>query len=156
MKNAMKLLAPMLYVLLLLFACSKAGAQGLYSCAAQPCTVESDPFPTTGVQPTACRLRDGGVQLEETPVVQAGGGAVKCQFIRSFALGIHTLTATAIAADGAESPSSAPFVFTSSAGAPPAPVLRIVPPASVFTPADGGTSRQRAAPSGRPYPNAGR
>ena len=121
---------------------SAAAEAQIYSCVGQPCTVESDPFPLAAVQPVACRLRDDGVLIVESPVVAAGGGAVKCQFSRTFTIGLHTLTATAIAADGAESPSSAPFVFTSSPGAPPAPVIRLVPPAIAFQPQDGGRSLQ--------------
>lgn len=96
-------------------------AQVTRNCVSQTCTIISDPFPSTAVQPTQCRLYSGATALQTSPVA-GPAGAVYCSFSRTFASGTYSLSATAIAADGSESVASNVITFTSSLGAPPAPL----------------------------------
>ena len=136
---------------LLLFSVGAASAQQTCLTVSGATHVASDPFPTTGVQPTSCSVYKGGsviatglVVLANTlpssnagtcappsPTYPAGGiGAVACSVsIPAQPVGSVTLTMTA-SASGVEGPQSAPFTFTSASvfSPPPAPTnLRVIP-----------------------------
>lgn len=79
-----------------------AFAQGdLRDCVNAPCTIVSDPFPTTEPQPTGCRLYDGAALIAEAPLVNGA-----CRFDRVFASGIYSLTARAFNVTEESAPSN--------------------------------------------------
>ena len=111
-------------------------AQTKYNCTTTGCNFITDPFPASpSIQPTQCKFvvcniagcSNYGLKTA-TPVV-GPVNAVYCSFPNQiFNPGTYSVAAIAVAADGAESGISNILSFQSSAGAPPAPVLKITSP----------------------------
>lgn len=99
--------------------------------APNTCHALTDNFPATGIQPSQCKLYSGGVPVVSV-AASGAAGALNCNIAMppgSFPNGTYTITIAAIASDGNEGAQGAPFVFQSSAGAPPAPTnLRVTSP----------------------------
>lgn len=121
----------------LLVSPAVVSAQALkYNCTTTGCNFISDPFPPTpSVQPNTCKLvvcnttdcTANGLKVQT--VVGGALNAAFCNFPNQvFNPGTYRVAAIAVAADGSESPLSNILAFTSSAGAPPAPVLKITSP----------------------------
>ena len=107
-----------------------------YNCTTTGCNFITDPFPPLPtVQPNTCKflvcnVANCSVNAVKVITPVAGPvGAYYCNFPNQvFTPGTYSVAAVALAADGSESDISKILAFQSSAGAPPAPFLKITSP----------------------------
>lgn len=121
--GALRLLAAALAV-----SAGSASAQGSALFCASGCRAVTDPFDLAVTQPVFCNLYGIDSNPISAPVVPgstdtagAPAGSVACSVpftLTPDRTGTITITATAVSAEGLESPHSAPFIFVSYPGAP--------------------------------------